>query len=366
MRMIITSFEDIVYFYRKLLTLDWRKETFLKEVVKGEMNPFQGPEAKASESLRARLQHFMDWKNEFNAPPPNEGALGVDWDLLLGEPPRPAPIPGVPKPPPPPNMPRRASPQQGDVNLLTVNVPGRANLEFALKRYFKQPSLATFLDLQETIKLLRRSLNATPGVLQREHKQQFLAWLVHEMDRTFREQCPPSWGALLPAALLPARKDFEEVCTFACSDWVTYNAHTNSAFEALLENRCEAQSLLNEAESRRMGVAAHHRYQSVSLLLQIYHQTFRYRIASCTDFAPVAAYILIKHQCRGRADIISNGVHNFVLFTPNQPNQGNAIIIDLWLGSVGKNAFYPNDSWAAYPFTATEAQINNPLGSFQI
>jgi hypothetical protein len=327
----LTTVEEVIDHYNNLLKLDWLRPTLYRAIQKSAADP-----SLMSAEVQARLKGFSHGYSAGLRQQTHERAQNRE---LLG---------------------RDTAPDMGS-NLLTQDFKGRT-LEHRLRAYFANKSTTTYLALHDTIADVFEHLDAateTHGDYL-EVKQQFLSWLVHEIDGTFRDlnsEVPRGSFRLPVSALL----EFKEICTFACSNYEGYREYINAAYEVVLKNRNKAEHhlLSFDKEGTGGGLAS----LTESGIEMTYRMGFRKRQLCCTDFGPVAVHVLRKHRCRGVARIINNGHHVFALF---ENPQEESMVIDLWLGAVGKQYCYPEEQFWMYPFGFDEAAFKNPAAMFEI
>lgn len=325
------TFEKIFNNYKNIHKGDWYWNSFAESILRSEANPSDD-----SQSVQRRYNHLVPAQRKLFSK-----TYVVDDDTrstfeFLG----------------------KSVPEAKDVNILTVMLTGTQNLEYVLRMYFRHPSREKFFNVHNCFSALVSYLKSNLLITHRKLKLEFIAWLIHEMDTTFIDRALLKSAMWMPA---PLRADFYRLCAFACNDAAAFRHYTDPAYEDVIKNRIFAHTTLFKADKNAGSSVMPSSNYSFALVQSTYYSTYKVRIASCTQFAPIAVYVLSKNLCRGTAKIISSNGHNFVHFT--RPD-GAWFIIDPWLGSVGRQFCYAATD--RYPIQVDPDDFENPVGEFSI
>jgi len=268
-------------------------------------------------------------------------------DALLGvSNPSPAPAQFVPGaiPPPPPGSPRRLSAPATTPSILELRYENKPRV-LHLQSYFIDRSLQSFCALHNAIWECREALlrwrrvrttdsgqTVTDPLI--ECEETFLKWLIVQLSESVKNPNLPV------VALMPFMNIFDKIMSFACLDVGGYSSYAAPLFRTAAKNRCWATSIGQNI------LATSLRRNDLGQLVEMHYKVMSDKRAECLGFALAAGGCLARFRFKAKFAVVTNGGHQFVVL---YRNQGSPVIIDLWLGSIGRHWCWTN--LAFYPFS---------------
>lgn len=221
-------------------------------------------------------------------------------------------------------------------NLLQGTLPGVMPLQVCASNYSRSQTLHSYDTLHDAIFFAWEAVNLRST--DKETDFAFLKWMITELERDWLNHAP---RPLVPNQFLkPCLNSLFEAASFACLDEphnCNYTRH-----RPVVQNRLRL--IPNAAPPRDAMIPKLFKGLTEDDIKRLGNAIRQYGAAECLGFAVVAAATILSGVFKGTLTIQTTGRHQFVEFTPTK---GPPVIIDLWLGSVGKELFY---NVANYPF----------------